>query len=100
MKRLLLVTALTLGGTAHAVTWEYAFLDDSMGQFIWTTPAKSVVAKTGLFKDLLPQLKCKGTSWLDFFNCVGQQGWEYVGPQAFSTSRPDEPTYIFKRQKK
>lgn len=97
MKNALVLAALVLAGTASAAKWEYAFLTDDMGQLLWTTPTVTYQAKAGLFKDLLTQLKCKQGDHprLNFFNCVGGQGWEFVSVEKFST----DTTYIFRRVK-
>lgn len=91
---------LLLSGSVTAqgvVKWEYGFLETGPAAFEWRTAGKSVVAKTQTFKELIPLLGCKGANWLDFYNCLGRQGWEFVGTNNFTPSFNDL-TYIFKRR--
>lgn len=101
MKKLLLLGVL-LGGCAEAAGWEYGFLTEEAGKIYWKPGAeKAIYANANKYGDLLVLLKCKSTgfSYPDFFNCVGAQGWEYVGTRNLY-SNSQSVSYIFKRQLK
>lgn len=104
MKKLLLLGVL-LTGWAGAAGWEYGFLSEENGKIFWKPGSeKAVLADANKYGDLLSTLKCKATTnnlphttslpQLDFFNCVGAQGWEYVGLKYLNSQ---SVTYIFKR---
>lgn len=96
MRKLLVVGALVLG-QAQAAGWEYGFLN--AGAVVgWRTAAGQIDAPSGYLRDLIPKLKCKGGDYLSFFNCVGRQGWEFVGREPFGSA--DDVTYIFRRSVK
>jgi hypothetical protein len=74
--KIIFLALLTLG-SVQAAGWQYADFIEADGSTFSVVTSK-ITTNADSMSHLLQKLGCKGSSYIDLFDCLGAKGWELV----------------------